>query len=140
MKYCHKDVPRRTIHFETTSEVIKALVPTNFVLSKYGSEHLTFATEPLMNNTEKFTLFFQSTKEPFMAPAPRFTVEIKSIGGEIRTMRGLGTACIGFTGALIGSIPSWVGSVSNRDLILTLFGAFVLFFLGGFLIAKYTKS
>lgn len=141
------DTDRRTIHFETSSDVIKALVPNEFVLSKYGSERLSFSSELLTLNAEKCTIFFKSLKRPFEAPAPQLTIEVKDIKGKAAHTNALGNALTGLAGAIIGLmggafliIKEGTTALSQWHIFVVLLGVFSLLYLGGWCTAKYRKS
>lgn len=131
------DPERRTIHFETSSEVIKALVPNDLVLSKYGSGHLSFSPQLLLRGPEKCTIFFKAAKEPFKSPAPELTVEVKDVKGKATQTFALGTAFAGFAGGALASIANVATDLLRWHMGFILAGIFALFYFGGWLIAKY---
>lgn len=133
------DTDRRTIHFETSSDVIKALVPNEFVLSKYGSERLSFSSELLTLNAEKCTIFFKSLKRPFEAPAPQLTIEVKDIKRKATHTYALGAAFTGLAGAIV-AIGGWATNLYQWAIVAILLGAFGFWYLGGWCAAKFRKT
>ena len=133
------DTKRRTVHYETSSDVIEVLGRNNFVLSKYGSEHLRFSAELLKQNAKRCAIYFKALGEPFKAPAPELTIEIESIARKFRQTLGLGTAFIGLAGALVGVSGALATQLNPWYLTALLLGAFVIFYFGGWCRAKYIQ-
>lgn len=131
------DAARRTIHFETSSDVIKVLVPNDLVLSKYGSEYLSFSSELSAHGAEKCTIFFQGVKEPFKAPAPKLTIDVEDVRRKASQTFAFGTAFMGLAGGLLGSIGAMAAGLNPWHIVPIGAGIFGLFYLGGWLRAKY---
>jgi hypothetical protein len=127
------DAERRTIHCETSSDVIKILVPNDLVLSKYGSGQLSFRSGQAVEGVERCTIFFEGIKEPFKAPAPKITVEVI---GKARRTYALGAATTGLAGAALGSFGAMATNLSSWKIGLILTGIFGLFYLGGWLYVR----
>lgn len=134
------DVEARAIIYESSSELIEALGPKQFILSKYGSDRLIFSTAEV-RDTQTCIIHFQSPRTPFEAPMLDVAIRISGSGTKIGTTRAASVVLSGLGGGVLATFVSLLaaGYLNLWSGLLILLPGVTLLFVGGFLSTKYTR-
>lgn len=140
-RFPRSDIDARTITFESTCEAMKAVIPTQFICSKYGSDKIVFSTSQLPE-TRTCTVQFRSFTSPFEAPMLDIPIRIKGAGSKIAATRAASAVSSGLGGGSAAAfVPLLVsGTIDAWPWIwLFIFGV-ILLGCGAWLGTKYAKS
>ena len=99
------DVEARTVSYESSSEIVEAVMSTQLVLSKYGSDTLVFATK-VLPDTRICAIHFRSPRTPFAAPLLDIPICVRGAGKRIGAARAGGAASFGLGSAMTGAFFS----------------------------------
>jgi len=126
-----KDVEARTIVYESSSDIVEAIVPQQFVLSKYGSQALIFTTK-VVPEMRTCSIHFQGLSDPFKAPMLNLPIHVKGSGHKIAAGRAIGNTSFALGGGLIDAvIPLLTGNMISSALAIGLFVFAAMVILGG---------
>jgi hypothetical protein len=124
-------VEAKTIVYESSSDIVEAIVPQQFVLSKYGSQALIFTTK-VVPEMRTCSIHFQGLSDPFKAPMLNLPIHVKGSGHKIAAGRAIGNTSFALGGGLIGAvIPLLTGDMISSALAIVLFVSAAMVILGG---------
>jgi len=97
----------RKISYESSSDILNALGPKQFILTKYGSDTLFFVTKEVYR-TQTCTIHFQSPKTPFEAPMIDMRIRVKGSGGKIAATRAGSVVSSALGGGILAITFPWL--------------------------------